>query len=78
MKKIISISFLLLLILTSCKLKDDTGTEPTEQPDNGFETKAVAAVFAQNCAVSGCHAGTTPPNGLSLETYDDLMRGSSM
>ncbi len=77
MKKILPLTIIMLVMLNSCKLKDDNGTEPVEQPDNGFETKAVAAVFAQNCALSGCHAGTNPQDGLSMKTYADLMRGSS-
>ncbi len=76
MKKLIAISLFFLLIFTSCELKDDSTTP--EQPDNGFASKEVAAVFAENCAISGCHAGTNPQNGLSLENYSSLMKGSSL
>lgn len=77
LKQRIGILFLLtLLVLTGCK----TTNEPVETntlPNNGFENSQVAKVFADNCAISGCHAGPDPQNGLSLETYDKLILGSN-
>ncbi|MGB5530667.1 MAG: hypothetical protein WBQ32_11930, partial [Ignavibacteriaceae bacterium] len=45
--------------------------------NNGFQSKAVAEIFAKNCATSGCHSGGTPSSGLSLNKFSELIKGSS-
>lgn len=68
--------FLSLLILSACK---DNGVGPisVDNTNNGFSTKEVAQIFAENCATSNCHSGRTPASGLSLEKYSDLLKGST-
>ncbi len=73
------ISFLLLLFLflvVGCKTSSDPN-DPSSLPNNGFENSQVAKVFADNCAIEGCHAGSTPQNGLSLETHQGVISGST-
>ena len=54
----------------------------TEQPpavdenNNGFATYKVASIFADNCAVDGCHKGPEAAHSLSLESYSQMMKGS--
>ena len=48
-----------------------------DDTNNGFQSKAVAEIFANNCATSGCHSGNNPSSGLSIDKYSDLLKGSS-
>lgn len=74
MKKLTALTPLLIFLsLVGCELTDHTDDD-TE--NNGFETAEVADVFSKNCATSGCHAGSNPPDGLSLESHSDLLAGS--
>ncbi len=51
-------------------------TTPVDKTNNGFESYAVAEIFASNCAESGCHGGTEPQHALSLESWEGLVHGS--
>lgn len=69
---------LLLLLAYSCN--DETTVPITggiDGTNNGFQSKAVAELFANNCATSGCHSGNNPSSGLSIDNYSDLLKGSS-
>ena len=48
-----------------------------DDTNNGFQSKAVAEIFVNNCATSGCHTGGTPSSGLSINKYSELIKGSS-
>lgn len=48
-----------------------------DDTNNGFESKAVAEIFVNNCATSGCHTGGTPSSRLSINKYSELIKGSS-
>ncbi len=67
-----------LLLFYSC---NDETTIPiigvVDNTNNGFQSKVVAEIFVNNCAVSGCHAGNNPSSGLSINKYSDLLKGSS-
>lgn len=54
----------------------DPGSDPIDANNNGFETREVAEVFVNNCATSGCHAGSSPSSGLTLSTQSNLLLGS--
>jgi YVTN family beta-propeller protein len=74
MKKIYLLLFIGIigLLINGC---DET--DPIDPSiDTGFETTEVASIFKKNCASSDCHAGTSPPNGLSLESHAELLSGS--
>lgn len=57
----------------------ETPVGPSEIPgpnDPIVYSKHIAPIFASSCATAGCHAGSSPRNGLSLETWDKVMEGS--
>lgn len=67
-----------LLLAYSCN--DETTVPITggiDDTNNGFQSKAVAEIFANNCATSGCHSGNNPSSGLPIDNYSDLLKGSS-
>ncbi|MDH3268067.1 MAG: beta-propeller fold lactonase family protein [Ignavibacteria bacterium] len=67
-----------LLLFYSCN--DETTIPITggiDNTNNGFQSKAVAEIFANNCATSGCHSGNNPSSGLSIDNYSELLKGSS-
>lgn len=47
-----------------------------DETNNGFENYDVAKIFADKCAVTGCHSSENPKHGLSFVTYSDLLKGS--
>jgi hypothetical protein len=49
---------------------DGTGTGPDNGTNNGTPTLTadVQPILTQNCAVSGCHSGASPAQGMSLVT----------
>lgn len=51
-------------------------TTPVDNTNNGFESFAVAEIFAANCTESGCHGGNEPQHALSLESWKGLVHGS--
>lgn len=69
---------LLITALISSGCSEDHGhnSDPIDENNNGFESRAVAEVFVTNCALSGCHAGASPQGGISFETYDKMIAGS--
>ena len=66
-----------ILIFSSCTVNDSPIIVDIDENNNGFEKKEVAETFAINCATSGCHVGSAPASGLSLENYDLTMKGSN-
>jgi len=71
-------SGILLLIIFAAGCKDKVTEEPpaVDENNNGFASYKVASIFADNCAVSGCHKGPDAVHNLSLESYSALMKGS--
>ncbi len=70
------ICFVLTFLISGCS---DESTNPgavLDARNNGFSSDKVALIFAKNCALAGCHAGSVPVHGLSLTSYENLMRGS--
>ncbi len=67
----------LLLFSSSCEDSVPSGSTPDVVfPDSGVSySRHVEAVFANACAFAGCHAGSSPANGLNLErpSYRALM-----
>jgi DNA-binding beta-propeller fold protein YncE len=73
----IGILFLIiLLVFAGCKTTNEPNNTNT-LPNNGFENSQVAKIFADNCSIPGCHAGENPQNGLSFESHEKLILGSS-
>jgi YVTN family beta-propeller protein len=75
-----SLSYLILLsfaffILAGCN--ESIIEDPPVDEKRGFETEAVAKVFTDNCATSGCHVGNNPAGSVSFSTYSDMLTGST-
>lgn len=83
MKKYFTFSIVLLffsMIFISCQKEDLlTSTTPSnvDANNNGFASKQVAQLFANSCAVAGCHKGSSPSSGLSIENFTKLLKGST-
>lgn len=69
--------FVSLFLFYSCN-EETTIVPPVDvdETNNGFETREVAEIFAKNCALSGCHAGTSPQHSLNLTSYNEMIKGS--
>lgn len=67
---------LLITLAAGCSDKVTELPPAVDKNNNGFETYKVASIFANNCAVSGCHKGPDAAHNLSLASYSDLMEGS--
>jgi len=74
--KIITVAAVLTsFLVTGCN--ENSTTAPPPDTKNGFQTEAVAKIFAENCATSGCHISTSPAGSLSISNLSDLLRGSN-
>lgn len=72
--------FIIFALLLFYACSEETTIVPVPDVDdtnNGFQSKAVAEIFANNCATSGCHTGSTPSSGLSINKFSELLKGSS-
>lgn len=58
---------------TSSAANSTTGTPPSTAPSSGSGYSAVQAVFTAKCA--GCHGDTKPKGGISLTSYENVMKG---
>ncbi len=47
-----------------------------DETNNGFQSKEVAEIFAQNCSESGCHGNSEPHHNLKLTSFTEMMKGS--
>ncbi len=57
-----------LLLLGGCGKQKETPTGPSSPPDpTATFTRVQREVFTPSCALSGCHAGAAPQQGMSLE-----------
>lgn len=71
------------VLLSSCS-KDNSPTEPVNPPPNGSVytfSYIQSNVFNTTCAVSGCHAGSSPQAGLNLSSgsaYNNLINVKSV
>lgn len=66
------------ILLISCREDNNPVDNEPQFTSTGFSDSRVGDIFKQNCTTSGCHAGTNPANGLSLETHGNLLLGSSL
>jgi len=78
-KNYLSTIFIILSViffLTNCTLVEHD--DDSQDENFGYETEAVANVLNRTCAVSGCHSGSDPSDGLTTETHSDIMKGASL
>lgn len=71
------INFLIFITLfISCSEENIIEDPPfIDEKFNGFESRQVAEILVNNCATSGCHAGTNPAGNLSIKDYNSLLKG---
>lgn len=72
---IILLIFSAFVMFYACN--DETVIPIVDDANNGFQSKEVADIFINNCATSGCHNGSSPSSGLSLNKFSELIKGSS-
>jgi len=79
MKKVKLVAVLMVTILVIVSCRDNNNPVDTEKTYTsvGFSDERVGKILETNCTTSGCHAGSNPANGLSLESHGNLMLGSS-
>ena len=71
---IISLILFSLLLFSAC---DDETTIPlVDETNNGFQSKAVAETFAQNCLDAECHGNVNPHHDLKFNSYSEMIKGS--
>ncbi len=74
------ISFILIaiafLFFFSCG-EENIIVPVVDETNNGFESKSVAEIFAENCAEAECHGDSEPQHNLNLTKYSELIKGSS-
>jgi len=77
MKKYISITIVILFTLTLFMACEDETTIPlVDGTNNGFQSKAVAETFSQNCNDAGCHGNVDPHHDLKFNSYSEMIKGS--
>lgn len=61
---------LMAIALAACsKPYNENPTSPSPLDSTGVSfSKQIQPIFTANCALSGCHAGANPQDGMSLET----------
>lgn len=67
---------IVFLFAAGCKEKVTEQPPAVDENNNGFATYKVAEIFANNCAVDGCHKGPDAQHNLSMESYSQMMKGS--
>ncbi len=55
---------------------EETVVPLVDSTNNGFQSKEVAEVFAQNCLDAGCHGNTDPHHDLKLTSFTEMIKGS--
>ena len=73
--KIFLLFFAFTFFFIACD--DETVIPLVDETNNGFQSKEVATIFAQNCATAGCHNSSTITSGLKINNFSSLMKGSS-
>ncbi len=77
----LALALVMALALTACEHADPLADE--EPPPSGDDVKfstIQTTVFNTSCALSGCHTGTFPPQGLDLsegQAYANLVNVNS-
>ena len=72
--KIFLLFFAVSFFFIACD--DETVIPLVDETNNGFQSKEVATIFAQNCTSAGCHGNVDPHHGLKLNSYSEMIKGS--
>ena len=66
--------FSAFIFFTACD--EETVIPLVDETNNGFQSKEVAEIFAQNCLDAGCHGNSEPHHDLKFTTYSEMIKGS--
>lgn len=55
---------------------DDPAGPSVDSTNNGFQSREVAEIFAENCNQSGCHGSSDPHHNLKFTTFSEMLKGS--
>lgn len=66
--------FLGLAITQSCYYDEPPPVQPIDPKDVSFSTH-ILPIFSKSCATSSCHDGTTVPNLLNDNAWQELRKG---
>jgi DNA-binding beta-propeller fold protein YncE len=68
--------FLLITFFLFYACDEESVVPLVDETNNGFQSKEVAEVFAQNCLQSGCHGNSDAHHNLKLTSFSEMIKGS--
>ena len=71
---LIVVLFLSTILFYACD--DETVIPLVDETNNGFQSKEVADIFAQNCLDAGCHGNSEPHHYLKFTNFSEMIKGS--
>lgn len=77
MRAVINVLLIIISVFILFYSCTDEPTGPSvDATNNGFQSKKVAEIFAQNCNQSGCHGNSDPHHNLKFTTFSEMIKGS--
>lgn len=72
----VTFSVSVFLFISGCNDNPQYAPIIIDEQNNGFESFAIAEILTKKCALPECHRGETAQNGLSFESYSQMIKGS--
>jgi DNA-binding beta-propeller fold protein YncE len=70
------LTFFLITFFLFYACDEETVVPIVDETNNGFQSKEVAEIFAQNCLDAGCHGNSEPHHDLKLTSFTEMIKGS--
>jgi len=70
------LAFFLITFFLFYACNEETVVPLVDETNNGFQSKEVAEIFAQNCLDAGCHGNSEPHHDLKLTSFTEMIKGS--
>jgi DNA-binding beta-propeller fold protein YncE len=70
------LAFFLIAFFLFYACDEETVVPIVDETNNGFQSKEVAEIFAQNCLDAGCHGNSEPHHDLKLTSFTEMIKGS--
>jgi len=71
-----AISLISIIAFFACNESTTMVPPLVDEQNNGFETREVAEIFAENCLDAGCHGNNSTQHNLKLNSYSEMIKGS--
>jgi len=71
-----AISLISIIAFFACNESTTMVPPLLDEQNNGFETREVAEIFAENCLDAGCHGNNSTQHNLKLNSYSEMIKGS--